>query len=163
MDEPADMQIARRSSASGSCLSSSSRHFARSFKSHSCGTARPMRTIAAKMPSPLEPPMRIEAMRPAAVNPAALATRKAQKVAGCMVRPARSRESRVESMTEREMGASLDTTLDSFSAIPGSVADASSSTGGSNWNMRLRAISTPRPAAIPRRRNMKPVVIVSNI
>lgn len=162
MDEPADMQIARRSSASGSCLSSSSRHFARSFKSHSCGNARPMRTIAAKMPSPLEPPMRIEAMRPAAVNPAALATRNAQKVAGCMVRPARSRESRVESMTEREMGASLDTTLDSFSAIPGSVADASS-TGGSNWNMRLRAISTPRPAAIPRRRNMKPVVIVSNI
>ena len=102
-------------------------------------------------------------MRPAAVNPAALATRKAQKVAGCMVRPARSRESRVESMTEREMGASLDTTLDSFSAIPGIVADVSSSTGASNWNMRLRAISTPRPAAIPRRRNMKPVVIVSNI
>ena len=97
------------------------------------------------------------------MNPAAHATRKAQKVAGCMVRPARSRESRVESRTERETGASLDTTSDTFSAMPGSAEGASSSIAVSSPKIRLRAISAPRPATIPRRRNMKPVVIVSNI
>lgn len=109
------------------------------------------------------PPMKTEAMRPAAMNPAALATRKAQKVAGCMVRPARSRESRVDSMTEREIGASCDTTSDTFSAMPGRVEDDPSSTGDSSSKIRLRAISTPRPATTPKRRNIKPVVIVSNI
>ena len=125
--------------------------------------AIPVSASAAKMPRPFAPPTKSDATSPAAVNPAALATRKAQKVAGCMVEPARSRESRVESITVREMGASLETTLESLSAIPGSAGEASSSAGCSRPKTRLRAMSTPRPAAIPMRMIMKPVVIDSNI
>ena len=98
-DDPAEMQMAMRSSASGSWRSSSSRHSARRASSHACGAASPATAQAAAAAIPWTPPMNGRATRPTAMPADSDATRMAQNDAAGMVTPERESMSRVASAT----------------------------------------------------------------